>query len=208
MSDPEDRLQRQTALSAEEPALELNVEARRIEIRHERLSTCEIRYYLMDVEFLFSSRPFGSQALDSFAFVKPRETQSLTLPEDGSPVALDLPASLSNSNLVVEVSGGGITRRQASYASDLSVQFYEGQGQLQVRGAGDGQPKSKVYVKVFALTGDGSTRFHKDGYTDLRGRFDYVSLSGNQAGQPQAFSVLVLSDEEGAVVREVQPPQR
>lgn len=208
MSDPEDRVQRQTALSAEEPALELNVEARRIEVRHERLSTCEVRYYLMDVELLFSSRPFGSQALDSFAFVKPRETQSLTLPEDGSPLALDLPASLRNSNLVVEVRGGGITRRQASYASDLSVQFYEGQGQLQVRGANDGRPKSKVYVKVFALTEDGSTRFHKDGYTDLRGRFDYVSLSGNQDGLPQAFSVLVLSDEEGAVVREVQPPQR
>ena len=30
-------------------------------------------------------------------------------------------------------------------------------------------------MKVYAELEDGPIRFHKDGYTDLRGRFDYVS---------------------------------
>jgi hypothetical protein len=33
----------------------------------------------------------------------------------------------------------------------------------------------KVYVKVYSRLADGSVKFHKDGCTDHRGRFDYSS---------------------------------
>jgi len=39
------------------------------------------------------------------------------------------------------------------------------------------KPIPKVYVKVFALFSNNSSKFYKDGYTDLRGCFDYVSLN-------------------------------
>ncbi len=55
---------------------------------------------------------------------------------------------------------------------------------------------------------DGSVRFYKDGYTDLRGRFDYSSLSTNMLDGVKKFAILVLSEEHGAVVREAQPPKR
>jgi hypothetical protein len=48
-------------------------------------------------------------------------------------------------------------------------------------------------------------QFHKDGYTDLRGRFDYVSVSGVPAGN-QRYALLVLSETDGAAVLEVAPP--
>ena len=51
-------------------------------------------------------------------------------------------------------------------------------------------------------------KFYKDGYTDLRGRFDYTSLSTNELDFVKKFSLLVLSEEHGAVVREASPPQR
>ena len=35
----------------------------------------------------------------------------------------------------------------------------------------------KVYVKVYARLADGTVKFHKDGYTDHRGRFDYATVS-------------------------------
>ena len=65
-----------------------------------------------------------------------------------------------------------------------------------------------MYVKVYARMADGSVRFYKDGYTDLRGRFDYGSLSTNELDAVTKFAILVLSEEHGALVREADPPKR
>ena len=104
------------------------------------------------------------------------------------------------------MSAGGISRRQAYYANSLSVQLIENYGQLKVTHAESGEPLPRVYVKVFARLGDGSVRFHKDGYTDLRGRYDYASLSGEGSGGVVRYAILVLSEQDGAVIREVDPP--
>jgi len=48
--------------------------------------------------------------------------------------------------------------------------------------------------------------FHKDGYTDLRGRFDYVSQSNRSLDGITDYSILIISDENGAVIREAKPP--
>ena len=53
---------------------------------------------------------------------------------------------------------------------------------------------------------DGAIAFYKDGYTDLRGRFDYASLSTDDLDRVERFAVLVMSDDNGAVVRETPPP--
>jgi len=72
--------------------------------------------------------------------------------------------------------------------------------------AGDHAPLPAVYVKVYARLGDGSVRFHKDGYTDLRGRFDYASVSEGGTAGATRFALLVLSEDHGAAIREVAPP--
>ena len=72
----------------------------------------------------------------------------------------------------------------------------------------DGKPLSKVYVKVYAQMKDGRVEFYKDGYTDDRGRFDYTSLNTNELDFTAKFSLLVLSDGRGAVVKEAGPPKR
>ena len=92
---------------------------------------------------------------------------------------------------------------------------------------------SKAYVKVYARLKNGTVRFFKDGYTDLRGRFDYASLNGgNEQIQPlqqqsaapkngldyqmlkpaelnevEKLAILILSDTNGATTREVNPPR-
>ena len=43
---------------------------------------------------------------------------------------------------------------------------------------------------------------------DLRGRFDYASVNTPERQAIQRFSVLILSDERGAVIREAAPPQQ
>jgi hypothetical protein len=69
-------------------------------------------------------------------------------------------------------------------------------------------PLPKTYVKVFARLPDGTVRFHKDGYTDLRGRFDYASLSDDPNAGAQRYAVLVLDEQRGAVIRDVAPPAK
>jgi hypothetical protein len=70
------------------------------------------------------------------------------------------------------------------------------------------KPLAKVYVKVYARMEDGSVAFYKDGYTDLRGRFDYATLSVDELDGIDRFAILVLSPDNGAVVRTAAPPKR
>ena len=46
------------------------------------------------------------------------------------------------------------------------------------------------------------------GYTDLRGRFDFTSLNTNELENVRKFSLLILSDNHGAIVRDAMPPKR
>jgi hypothetical protein len=108
--------------------------------------------------------------------------------------------------VLVEVRAGGITRRQACFANSLAVNVVESYGQLQVDQASSGKPLTKVYVKVFARLPGGAVRFHKDGYTDLRGRFDYASVSGESTHGADRYAVVVMSEAAGAAIREVAPP--
>ena len=205
-SDAEDRTQTQTELAAREPSLELRVEARNVHLDHRNLESCEVSYYEMDIEFLFSTSPFVQQGSGSFAYICPNRLDTVRLDGAETETSFALPAEFQSSNVLVEVRAGGITRRQAYYANSLSVQLIETYGQLKVTHAESGKPLSKVYVKVFARLGDGSVRFHKDGYTDLRGRYDYASLSGDGSGGVARYAILVLSEKDGAVIREVDPP--
>ena len=84
----------------------------------------------------------------------------------------------------------------------------ENYGQLRVSHQETRKPLPKVYVKAYARMADGSVRFYKDGYTDLRGRFDYTSLNTNELDAVQKCALLIFSDEHGAVVREADPPKR
>jgi hypothetical protein len=99
-----------------------------------------------------------------------------------------------------------LVRRKPCLQGSLGVQWLQNFGQLAVTLGSTGKALPKVYVKVYAKQADGSVRFHKDGYTDLRGRFDYASLSGSDIPAATRFAILVSSDTNGAVIGEVDPP--
>lgn len=206
--NPEDLQQAQTGRAASEASIDFQVEAKKITVRYQNLAQARINYYIMDIELLFSRNPFVQQYTGQFSTIRPNLTANIELPVDAQTLDVPLPESLHNSNVLIEVVGAGKTRSQAYYANSLDVQLSENYGQLQVRRQGTAEPLSKVYVKVYARMQDGSVQFYKDGYTDLRGRFDYTSLSTNQLDQVARFSLLVLSDECGAVIREADPPKR
>ena len=84
----------------------------------------------------------------------------------------------------------------------------ENYGQVRVSKKGASKPLAKTYVKVYARMKGGEVKFYKDGYTDLRGLFDYSSLSTNELDFVERFALLILSPSDGAVIREADAPKR
>lgn len=206
--DDQSRDEKQTKLAAAESTFEFKVEARKIELSYQNLTSAQVNYYLMDIEQMFSSQPFVADRGEQFAYIQPNFTQAVTLAKDGKMKSIVMPAELANRNVMVEVVAGGKTRTSAYYSNSLVVQVMENYGQLRVTGKGDSKPLSKVYVKVYARMRGGRVEFYKDGYTDLRGRFDYSSLNTNQLAGVEKFAILVLSETSGSTVREAAPPKQ
>src|SRR5262249_30954626 len=173
VADANDPNQRQNQLAATEPGFEAAVEGKGVAVTWQNLEEVTVNYYLMDVELLFSRSPFAQQSGGQFAFTRPNATQVVKLPAGPSERGIARPDELAKRNVLVEVSGAGKTRSVPYFANAMDVKLTEGYGQVKVADGAAGRPLSKVYVKVYAKLADGSVKFHKDGYTDIRGRFDY-----------------------------------
>jgi hypothetical protein len=207
--DPENKALQQENLAATEPGFEVALENKAIQLTWQNLDTVRINYYLMDVELLFSRSPFVQQSGGQFASIKPNATREVKLLPNQAKVSVPLPDNLAKRNVLVEVVGAGKSRSVPYYANEMDVKFVENYGQVKVtENAQSGRPLPKVYVKVYAKLADGQVKFHKDGYTDLRGRFDYVSVNTPERQAIERFAVLVLSEDSGALIRDVPPPQR
>jgi hypothetical protein len=206
--DPEDRNQRQVQLAATEASFDFDIQARQVHVHYQNVSEVQVNYYLMDIELLFSRNPFVQQFSGQFSSIRPNRSEKLALPPGQATVTFPLPEELHSANLLIELVGGGKTQAHAHYANSLTVQLNENYGQLQVTDAGSGKPLPTTYVKVYAKMRDGSVNYYKDGYTDLRGRFDYASLSTSELEQVDRFSLLVLNETQGAVIREAAVPQQ
>ncbi len=204
--DEKDRTQVQSNLAAAEASFDVALEGKTVTVTYQNLSDFRVNYYLMDVELLFSRNPFVQHVTGQFSFVKPNESASVALKDKSGTYKFELPKAYHSANVMVEIVAAGVQKSQAYYANSMIVQLMENYGQLKVTDL-KGKPLAKVYVKVYARSG-GSVNFYKDGYTDLRGQFDYTSLSTDEAGRADQYSILVLSETDGAVVREANPPKR
>ena len=110
--------------------------------------------------------------------------------------------------MLVEARAAGLSRRATYFAGDLVVQGLERYGQVRVVDGGTRAALPKAYVKVYAELEDGQVRFHKDGYTDLRGRFDYVSLSGRERPAGPALRGAGHARPRRRRIQELDPPVR
>jgi hypothetical protein len=203
----EEHNQNQGGLAATEPGFEITVGAGGVNLTYQNLDSVQVNYYLMDVELLFSTSPFVQRAGGQFATIKPNAKEVVKLPAGRTKHTFPLPAEFEGRNVLVEVTAAGKTRSVSHLATTMALQMSEGYGQLKVTEAA-GKALPKVYVKVYAKLADGSVKFHKDGYTDLRGRFDYASVNTPERQAIERFSILVLSEDRGAMIRDAAPPQR
>jgi hypothetical protein len=181
--DTPDRERQQAELAASEPGFEFKVENRTIALTYRNLSEVTLNYYLMDPEFSFSSNPFVSEDAGRFSIIKPNKSAVHALPRGKDALEIALPAEFAKANVLVEVAAAGQRKAQAYHANTLKLALAENYGRLEVRDSTNNHAVAKAYIKVYARLHNGTVRFFKDGYTDLRGRFDYASLNGPaQAG--------------------------
>ena len=89
------------------------------------------------------------------------------------------------------------------------MQLIEKFGELRVFNRETMQPLSKVYVKVYCKNKWDKELFFRDGFTDIRGKFEYANASGKSLNDVAKFSILVCDDEykNGSTIKEVDPQE-
>jgi len=238
--DTQPNRDRDTAtLANTQPSFEFKVENRAIALTWQNLTEVTVNYYLIDPEFSFSSNPFVGADAGRSSIIKPTQSTRVPLAAGASAQQIPLPAEFARANVLVEIVGAGQRQTQTYHANTFTLTVAEQYGRLDLRDQAAGKPLAKAYVKVYARLNNGTVRFFKDGYTDLRGKFDYASLNTGAAGGPirpmpvdaeapggtgggtldsqmlkpgeynqiARLSVLVLSEANGAIVREVGVPR-
>jgi hypothetical protein len=79
------------------------------------------------------------------------------------------------------------------FPTTLRIRITENYGFVQVFDDATGIPIPKIYVKCFSKKKDaGKISFYKDGYTDMRGSFDYARLNRDEIGGIEKFSLLIV----------------
>merc|ERR1719361_2085015 len=105
------------------------------------------------------------------------------------------------SNFVLELLSDATSKLRVSrtqYNNSLSVEFNTARGDMFV-GNFSKFPVVQAYVKVYLATQMNPNGFFlKDGYTDLRGRFDYLSSNVALPADATKVAVLVVSEACGA----------
>jgi len=191
------------------PVLDFTVEGDILSVEHENVPSCSVAYFKMDLELLFSKQPFlvgTSTNLAQFASICPNHSQEVTLPPGGKLERVPIPSTLAGTDVMVEVAGAGLRKSLPLFANTMRVRVMESYGQVKACDSTTGAPLAATYVKCYARTHSGTTTFHKDGYTDRRGRFDYATLSTGRLSDISKFALFVASPTHGAVVKDASPP--
>lgn len=120
-------------------------------------------------------------------------------------ISVNIPEAHATKNLVLLLKTKGQNMLDlAYYPSNMIVSVFESAGTLKVTDQNN-HAISKVYIKCFIKQRNNQAVFHLDGYTDLRGTFDY-SGSLNE-GSIQKVSILVTSPQTGSAIHIVNPPK-
>lgn len=174
----------------EEHDIKIAIKGNKLSVFLPEKTTVEINFHAVNLELMFSNSPFDDAKL--FSTIKPFKTVTVTS-EKGGEQLVNRPEGHANIYVhPVELSSIKQGQHLASFlwpSDSVKVKILEDEGVAVV--FVDGKPKPGAYCKVYAK--GNQTRFYKDGYTDIQGRFKYVS----QLDDVQKFAILVITDQGG-----------
>jgi hypothetical protein len=184
-----------------EVTLELKLENKDLHVTFKNLDKICIKYYEIDLEILFSRSPFLMQNTEYFNFVKPNKIENYDVAKSETPdkQIFTIAEEFEEKNVMVEVTGEGKNAFASYFSTNLKLEISENFGEIKVLNDKN-VPQPKVYVKVFAKLYSNETSFFKDGYTDIRGIFDYLSLNTSNINKVQTFALFVMSEKHGIYI--------
>ena len=172
-----------------EPTLEiaLNPDGK-LRLTHERLKQADLKLYHVDLEMLFSKNPFLYDT-DDLPGTRPNLVRQVAL--EGSETILELPEEFRRGNVLIAADAGSTKTLQILDSQSIKLEHRKADTTLQVFDSESRTPLAACYVKVYREE-DGEPVFHKDGYTDLRGKFDYLTLT--DGGSPPSSDIAIFVD--------------
>jgi hypothetical protein len=194
----------------ESPFLESEIIGDGVKISFKNQKRVHLEYYQIDLEVLFSQDPFEEKLNSSLTKVLPflTEIHKLTHSPDFQSQTIPIPTNLQTINLLIRVVDDSKQSNMLKYVPfKLNSSLNERYGILKLTDIKTGKPIPKVYVKCFCKNSSGTVKFYKDGYTDLRGSFDFAAVSSNNADDAESFKILVTSKEFGSEIFTAKPPQ-
>jgi len=179
-------------------------------IEHRNVSEITVNFYRTELELMFSMYPFQDENV-SYKLMLPNMSETLEGMHDGT-TSIGLPELLRDENTIVEMitttKEGSIKVTKVAYDNQIDVTVSNAVGQVRVLHSETRHPISQAYVKVYAQNiRDGSICFYKDGYTDVRGRFDYRTLSTDQLRGSRRLAILIQTENYGSLIKEVDVPR-
>ncbi|MCM8531747.1 MAG: hypothetical protein NE330_11340 [Lentisphaeraceae bacterium] len=201
----EDRQKLQESYANKEASINFDLSGAEVKGFIRNLKQVSVKYYPMNIELLFSKKPFIGKLDADFSIIEPKFSEVKDVV--GNQLVFSIPENLKSSNVMVEISGKGVSSSKAYFANSMHVAVMKNYGLLKVIDK-KGKALAKSYVKVYIKDSEGSVSFLKDGYTDLRGKFDYSSVNTASLDDVEAISILVLNKDHGAVIKEVTPPKQ
>jgi len=170
-----------------------------LRIEHKQMEDIVVQIYPVDLEFLFSNAPFLGSNDASYKALRPLQEFVVKLDEEKSTTEFKLPESYQSGNRLLVIDDGEKEWLHPLQSTKLSTTINSASGMLQ--SLTQGKPMPRCYVKVYALTKDGSVNFFKDGHTDLRGMFDYRSHNVHAPADVQSFALFISHPELGSITK-------
>merc|ERR550525_1160578 len=186
-------------IAAEPPMYDLECLKHKLRIKHNKSAKgpVQLEFWIMDLEMLFSVQPFAAH-LDSYRYMQPNKIlkQSLT---QGTQTTVNIPEDLRNCNSIIRLTWGDPDKCVVvnDYDNEIDVQIAKDIGEVRVVSTEDrsaGNAVKGAYCKVYSKCTDGTVQFYKDGYTDIRGRFNYRDISNSDQMKAVKFALLVTTD--------------
>jgi len=216
-------------LKEKEPKISFTIDNKngRIALIHSNISEIDIKFYLLDLETMFTRDPKISEIMNKdtnnenninnnmkehFGFVQANFSHTIKIPEDkiyniDNSTSFEIPKEFINKNIFVEIKAESIKLFDIYLSSNILIVITESIGELKVLD-NNLKPIIKAYVKVYVeLKNNNDIQFYKDGYTDLNGKFNYLALNTDQLKNAKKFYIFVSEEKQGATIKECYPPK-
>ncbi len=169
---------------------------------HQGLKEIDVQLYQVDMELLFTANPFLDQNKVLHHAIRPNKILKVALKDKETTV--DLPDGYAQGNVIAAVETGSTQVLQNINSSKFALMTNKALGEIQVIEPGNNKALPQTYIKVYARTEDGSVQFYKDGYTDLRGKFNFREHNNIDPVSVKHFSLLLSHPTLGTRIERLE----